>query len=54
MQEQIVEIERERDLAPTPCAATERTTGRKRRQLLLLNGIGEPSAPVLAREVYDR
>ncbi len=50
VQEQIVEIERERDLAPTPCAATER----KRHQLLRLNGIGEVSAPVLAREVYYR
>ncbi len=48
VQEQIVEIERERDLAPTPCAATER----KRHQLLCLKGIGEVSAPVLAREVY--
>ncbi len=50
VQEQIVEIERERDLAPTPCAATER----KRHQLLCLNGIGEASASVLAREVYYR
>ena len=50
VQEQIVEIEHERDLAPTPCAATER----KRHQLQRLNGIGQVSAPVLAREVYYR
>ena len=50
VQEQLVEIEHERDLAPTPCAATER----KRHLLLRLNGIGEASAPVLAREVYYR
>ena len=50
VQEQLVEIEYERDLAPTPCAATER----KRHLLLRLNGIGEASAPVLAREVYYR
>ena len=50
VQEQIIEIERERDLAPTPCAATER----KRHQLLRLNGIGVASAPILAREVYYR
>ena len=37
VQEQIVEIERDRDSAPTPCAATER----KRHQLLCLKGIGE-------------
>ncbi len=36
VQEQLVEIERERDLAPTPCEATER----KRRELLRLKGIG--------------
>ncbi len=48
MQEQIVE--RERDPAPTPCVATER----KRHQLQRLNGIGEVSAPVLAREVHYR
>ncbi len=39
VQEQIVEIERDRDSAPTPCAATER----KRDLLLRLNGIGEVS-----------
>ncbi len=50
VQEQVVEIERERDLAPTPCAATER----KRHQLLRLNGIGVASAAILAREVYYR
>ncbi len=33
-----------------PCAATEP----KRHQLLRLNGIGQVSAPVLAREVYYR
>ncbi len=50
VQEQVVEIERERDLAPTPCAATER----KRHQLLRLNGIGVASAAILTREVYYR
>ena len=50
LQEQIREVERERDLAPSPCQATEQ----KRRQLLLLNGIGEATAPILAREVYYR
>ncbi len=50
VQDQLVEVERERDLAPTPCVATER----KRHLLLRLNGIGEVSAPVLAREVYYR
>ncbi len=50
VQEQIVDVERERDLAPTPCAATER----KRHQLIRLNGIGVASAAVLAREVYYR
>ncbi len=50
VQEQLREIERERDLAPTPCAATER----KRHQLLNLKGIGVASAAILAREVYYR
>ena len=50
VQEQVVEIERERDLAPTPCATTEH----KRHQLLHLNGIGVASAAILAREVYYR
>ncbi len=50
VQKQIRAIERERDLAPSPCQATER----KRHQLLRLNGIGVASAPILAREVYYR
>ncbi len=50
VQEQIVEIERERDRAPTPCAATEH----KRHQLLCLKGIGVASASILSREVYYR
>jgi transposase len=50
VQEQVVEIERERNLAATPYAATEH----KRRQLLQLNGIGVASAAILAREVYYR
>ena len=50
VQEQIVEIEHERDQAPTPCAATER----KRHDLLRLNGIGPTFSAILAREVYYR
>jgi len=50
VQAQIVEVERERDLAPTPCAATER----KRHDLLRLNGIGPTFSAILAREVYYR
>jgi transposase len=50
VQEQLVEIERERDRAPTPCAATER----KRHDLLRLNGIGPTFSAILAREVYYR
>ncbi len=50
LQVQLREIERERDLAPTPCLATER----KRHQLLRLNGIGAVSASILTREVYYR
>ena len=50
VQAQIVEAERERDQASTPCAATER----KRHQLLRLNGIGPTFAAILAREVYYR
>ena len=50
LQEQLREIERERDLAPTSCPDTER----KRRQLLRLDGIGVASASVLTREVYYR
>ncbi len=47
---QLVEIERERDLSSTPCAATER----KRHDLLRLNGIGPTFSAILAREVYYR
>jgi transposase len=50
VQAQIVEAERERDQASTPCAATER----KRHQLLRLNGIGPTFSAILAREVYYR
>jgi transposase len=50
VQEQLVEIEHERDRAPTPCAATER----KRHDLLRLNGIGPTFSAILAREVYYR
>ncbi len=50
VQTQIVEIEGERDSAPTPCGATER----KRRDLLRLNGIGPALSAILAREVYYR
>ena len=50
VQAQIVEVERERDQAPTPCAATER----KRHDLLRLNGIGPTFSAILAREVYYR
>ncbi len=50
MQAQLVEIEHERDQAPTPCAATER----KRHDLLRLNGIGPALSAILAREVYYR
>ncbi len=50
VQTQIVEIEHERDRAPTPCAATER----KRHDLLRLNGIGPTFSAILAREVYYR
>ena len=50
VQEQVREIERERDLAPTPCEATER----KRHQLVRLNGIGAAIAATLSREVYYR
>ena len=50
VQAQLVAIERERDSAPTPCAATER----KRRDLLRLNGIGPALSAILAREVYYR
>lgn len=50
VQNQLVEIERERDQAPTPCEATER----KRHELLRLKGIGPTFAAILAREVYYR
>ena len=43
MQEQLVETERERDRAPTPCAAKER----KRHDLLRPNGIGPTFAAIL-------
>ncbi len=50
LQAQIVEIERERDTAPTPCVATER----KRHQLLRLKGLGPALSSTLTREVYYR
>ena len=50
VQEQFAEIERERDLAPTSCEATER----KRHELLRLKGIGPTFSAVLSREVYYR
>ena len=50
VREQLIEIERERDQAPTSCQASER----KRQQLLLLKGIGGAIAAILAREVYYR
>jgi transposase len=50
VQEQIAEIERERDTAPTPCEATER----KRHLLLQLKSIGPAISALLSREVYYR
>ena len=50
VQAQIVEVERERDQAPTPCVATES----KRHQLLRLKGLGPALSTTLAREVYYR
>jgi transposase len=50
VQAQIVEVERERDKAPTPCVATER----KRHQLLCLKGVGPALSSTLTREVYYR
>ncbi len=50
LQAQIVEIEHERDTAPTPCVATER----KRHQLLRLKGLGPALSSTLTREVYYR
>jgi transposase len=50
VQDQIAEIERERDTAPTPCEATER----KRHLLLQLKSIGPAISALLSREVYYR
>ncbi len=50
LQAQIVEIEGERDKAPTPCVATER----KRHDLLRLKGLGPALSATLTREVYYR
>ena len=50
VQEQIAEIECERDTAPTPCEATER----KRLLLLQLKSIGPAISALLSREVYYR
>ena len=50
VQEQIAEIEHERDTAPTPCEATER----KRQLLLQLKSIGPAISALLSREVYYR
>ena len=50
VQEQIDEIERERDTAPTTCEATEK----KRHLLLQLKSIGPAIAAFLSREVYYR
>ncbi len=50
VQAQIVEVERERDKAPTPCVATER----KRHQLLRLKGVGPALSSTLTRDVYYR
>jgi transposase len=50
VREQIHQVERERDLAPTPNQATEQ----KRHQLLRLQGIGTAVAAILSREVYYR
>jgi len=50
VQEQIAEIERERDAAPTTCEATER----KRNLLSQLKSIGPAISAFLSREVYYR
>jgi transposase len=50
VQEQLAEIEHERDTAPTPCEATER----KRQLLLKLKSIGPAISALLSREVYYR
>ena len=50
VQEQLRQVERERDLAPSCSQATEQ----KRQQLLRLKGIGTAIAAILSREVYYR
>jgi len=50
VQEQIAEIERERDAAPTTCEATER----KRDLLSQLKSVGPTISAFLSREVYYR
>ncbi len=50
VQAQIVEIEHERDKAPTSCLATER----KRHDLLRLKGLGPTLSSTVSREVYYR
>ena len=50
VQEQIAEIERERDAAPTTCEATER----KRNLLSQLKSVGLAISAFLSREVYYR
>ena len=50
VQDQIAEIERERDTAPTSCDATER----KRELLLQMKSIGPAISALLSREVYYR
>jgi transposase len=50
VQEQIAEIEHERDVTPTPCEATES----KRYLLLQLKSMGPAFSAFLSREVYDR
>src|ERR1700758_1683772 len=50
VQEQIDEIEKERDTAPTTCKETEK----KRHLLLQLKSIGPANAALLSREVYYR
>lgn len=50
VEEQIDEVERERDTAPTACKETEK----KRHLLLQLKSIGSTNAAFLSREVYYR
>ena len=50
LQAQIVEIEHERDQAPTLCVATER----KRHDLMRLKSLGPALSSTLTREVYYR